>query len=314
MSFDPTNLDWMNSISVDPMPMPTGVGDLFTDFSSAPQGGLAGMWDNLTNQFSNIGNNISKNPLGALAAGLGMYGAYKEGKPVDTSGYVNAVDKLMMKGDMQNQWTPEPVKYNKPVALDPRRYVQNYDLDGNASFDTINAGTVSDLYKQTLGRTPDAGGARFWEERMKTVGLTPEQLEMQLWDSPEARVRRTYQNVLDRGPSHGDLNEWFQKVGVDPNQEEVLRTSLLNSPDNAINSLYREELKRNPDREGLDYWKRRMEAGVPVQGIRDSLRASPEYGALQKASPVPNPPATPTAVSLPPRSIGALNRYNTEYE
>lgn len=306
--FDLGSLDWMDSVQPTSMPMPSGVGDLFTDFSSGPKGGLSGLWDNLTNQFSNIGKNAVANPLGALAAGLGAYGAYKEGKPVDTSGYVNAVDKLMMKGDMQNKWTPEPVKYNKPVALDPRRYVQTYDMDGNATFNNINAGTVSDLYKQTLGRTPDSGGAKFWENNMNTLGMTPEQLEMELWGSPEARVRRTYQGTVGRAPEFHAMNYWNDRLKGNPNDQETLRSSLLAGPENAVNSLYREELGRAPDREGRDYWMNRMNNGLDANGVRSSLRASPEFAALKKPAPV----ATPTAVAPPVRSVGGLGKYYGE--
>lgn len=304
--------DWMSEISTPNLPMPESVVGL--DWMSGVK--EPGFLDNLF-------NNVKKNPLGAVAAGLGAYDAYKQG----TSGGsgVNAVDKLMMKGDLNNKWTPEPVQYKKPVALDPRRYMQTYDLEGNATNNAANAGTVSDLYKQVLGRTPDSGGSRFWENNMNTLGMTPEQLEMELYGSPEAKVRRTYQGVLGRAPEFHAMNYWNQELINDPNRQDELRGSLLAGPENAVNSLYRGELGRDPDREGREYWMHMMnDKGLTAEDVRNELRKSPEFLARTPATPTPAPaqgiaagapaPGGDTTGFYRPGKVGGLSVYNEDFK
>lgn len=309
--------DWMNTMSTPSMPLPESVtgldwmGDMRTP----------NFWDNLKGQFSSIGENAMKNPLGSLATALGAYGAYKDSKAGIPAGTVNAVEQLMMKGDAQNAYTPKPVAYKMPTAKDPRRYMQTYDLEGNATNNGMNAGAVSDLYKQVLGRAPDTGGAKFWENNMNTLGMTPEQLEMELYSSPEAKVRRTFQSVLGRAPDFQSMNYWNQELIGDPNRRDELRGSLLAGPENAVNSLYRGELGRDPDREGREYWMHMMnDKGLTAEDVRNELRKSPEYNAKPAAPATPTPGlaagaqgAQPAAFYRPGK-LGGLSVYNEEFK
>lgn len=307
------DLGWMNSMSTPSLPLPESVT------------GLDWMGDMRTPNFlDNLWENAKSNPLGAVATALGAYGAYKDSKATVPPGTLNAVEQLMMKGDLLNKYTPQPVSYKQPVAKDPRRYMQSYDLNGNATSNSMNAGTVSDTYKSVLGRAPDVGGAAFWENNMNNLGMQGHQLERALWSSPEAQVNRQFQGVLGRRPEFEALNYWNAELSRDPNRQDALRESLLAGPENAVNSLYREELGRDPDREGQDYWMRMMNTkGMGPEDVRLALRASPEYKAKPApttAAPVagiaagaPAPGSDPTGFYRPGK-LGGLSVYNEEFK
>lgn len=330
------SLDWANgvqsstgetwSVPGSTIPINPSVGELYTNFSAGPATGLSGLWDNFTGQLGQIGQNAIKNPLGALAAGLGAYGTYREntgGKIPE--GTIDAVDQLSLKGDLQNAWKPEPVQYKTPVARDSRHYIQSYDLEGNHDNRSRNAAHVSDTYKSVLGREADAGGARFWEDVMNNKGMRPDQLWETMKDSPEFMVNRAYEQALGRRSDFDGGNYWQGVVKEHGLGLHDLKNTFGNSDEAAIKSTYNSALGRPADEDGLEYWYHQLRNGANREDVLANIRNSPE--ALKRAAPQPAPapapvgggltqanpaPGVPTAVAPRPGKIFMGDQY-TQY-
>lgn len=333
--YDLGNMDWANgvqsstgetwSVPGSTLPMPAGIGDVFSNFSAAPASGLSGLWDNLTGQFKQIGQNVVNNPLGALAAGLGAYGSYKEntgGKIPE--GTIDAVDQLMLKSQMENAYTPQPVQgYKNPVARDYRHYIQSYDLDGNASQSSRNDALTNDMYQKVLGRNADTGGLKFWSDNMDQRGMQAHQLERELMLSPEKRIDDIYKEMLGRRPDFGGGNYWQDRMQNGASLDNI-KQSIANSPEMLLGHLYREELGRNPDLYGMEHFSEALNKGVSPEEIRMSLRNSAEGKARQPAPAAPAPvqgglaaanpaPGVPTAVAPRPGKIFPDDGMNDYY-
>lgn len=305
--FDSFNID-TGSIA----PSSSNIGDVFSGFSAGPASGLSGLWDNLTGQFKNIGQNVINNPLGALAAGLGAYGSYREntgGKIPE--GTLDAVQQLMLKGDAQNAYTPQPVKYNQPVARDWRHFKQSFDLDGNATNTSRNQALTNEAYQKILGRDADVGGMKFWSGNMDNHGMDRAEMERELFLSPERSVKDAYKDVLGRQPDFNGKHYWMQRIAAGARPDEV-RAAMGGSVENGINSLYREELGRTGDLLGVEFYRDALNRGMTMDQLRQELRNSPEAKARQPAPAAPatgglaaaNPaPGVPTAVAPRPGKI-----------
>lgn len=191
-------------------------------------GSSGGFWNNLLDQFGKIKDNAVKNPLGALATALGAYGGLKESTGGNGNS-VNAVDQLMMKGQLQNAFTPQPVAYGKPVAHDPRRYMQQYNEDGTVKQD--HAGDISDLYKEVLGRGPDEAGADYWNQTMAKTGMTPDQLKHELFGSNEAQVNNAYHSLLGRGADYGGMQYWMNALNNHTIDPATMQQYIKDSPE-----------------------------------------------------------------------------------
>jgi hypothetical protein len=101
------------------------------------------------------------------------------------------------------------------------------------------ATTVAELYRQYLGRRPDAGGLSFWEEAIKggpTTGIDQEEI-----DAFIASARSAGETV--RNPS--------------------VRTK---TPEQQVSDLYYQYLNRAPDAEGLAFWSQQIQGG-PTLGL-----------------------------------------------
>lgn len=268
------------------------LGGLFENIGSTGSSGSGSFIDNLMKQFGSIGDNAKNNPLGALSSALGAYNSFKE-STAGSGNSLNAVQQLMLKGDLANDYTAQPVKYGRPVAYDPRRYMQSYDKNGNATNDLANQGAVGDMYKRVLGRNADQGGEQFWSNSMDN-GMTGYQVADMLNKSPEKQIQNLYQQELKRLPDFGGMNyfnEGMSKNGMTAND---VRTTMRSSPEYLINNLYEQDLGRTPDVEGMDTWTRAIKNGMTPDQLREQIRGSEEYKKRQGAlSAIPSYVAAP---------------------
>lgn len=132
---------------------------------------------------------------------------------------------------------------------------------------------VSDLYRQQLGREPDAGGLQYWTGQL-AAGTPLESVRQSFASSPEAVVRQAYLTQLGREPDAGGSGYWQNNVasGMTPDQ---LRTAFQSSPEfgqvavnqygGLLGDIFQNELGRTPDEGGLNYWATQLRSGAVSQ-------------------------------------------------
>jgi uncharacterized protein YkwD len=112
-----------------------------------------------------------------------------------------------------------------------------------------NSGSASDLvtrmYRQILGRDPDAAGLKAWVDALKAGQLTAADLVLGFVDSPE-----------------------YTKSGRSSTQ--------------IVTDLYKAMLGREPDEAGLKAWQKYLDVGMTPRVLCAGFVASPEFSALAK--------------------------------
>ena len=160
------------------------------------------------------------------------------------------------------------------------------------SYGTLSdAGFVSLLYANVLGREPDAAGLAFWTDAMR-AGRSQAEVLLSFSESAEYRARtdgafaggvwiadaeavevlRAYVAVLDRLPDAGGLAGWIAAREAGLGQLDLVK-HFVNSAEfqsrfgglsnrDFVEQLYRTALDRPADPEGLAGWTRVLDAGI----------------------------------------------------
>ena len=86
---------------------------------------------------------------------------------------------------------------------------------GAAGANPYNSATsqISDAYKSSLGRVPDAAGMSYWQDKAAT-GTSTESIIGSIKASPEAQLQALYKDVLGRPADADGLNFWLQQIKV----------------------------------------------------------------------------------------------------
>jgi hypothetical protein len=159
-------------------------------------------------------------------------------------------------------------------------------IETYAGSDEWISALVTGFYESTLGRQPDAGGLRYWIDRI-TEGTTPAAVASHFYGSAEyfrasgsseAWVTDLYREILLREPDAGGLAHWSGKAdeGV---ALSTIASTFYASPESRqtrVTGLYRALLARTPDPGGLAHWSERLLDGRDVQ-LAVVLAVSPEY-------------------------------------
>jgi hypothetical protein len=84
---------------------------------------------------------------------------------------------------------------------------------GAAKANPIISGTsaISNAYQQALGRTPDAGGLAYWQDRVAN-GASQNAVVDSIVNSPEAKIKKLYGEVLGRTADAGGLDYWMDRL------------------------------------------------------------------------------------------------------
>lgn len=174
---------------------------------------------------------------------------------------------------------------------------------------SANARWITDLYDETLGRSPAESEVDFWVSRLAGGGAESRvQAARQFVYSPEGsgiEVDRAYVDLLGRTPEAGGHTFWTNFLQSNP--VTVLRSNLISSDEyygtsggtNSawLNVLYEQVLERSVDAGGLAYWNARLQAGEPRWIIVWSIYLSPEAlgnRADAYAQEILDRPLTPT--------------------
>lgn len=175
-----------------------------------------------------------------------------------------------------------------------------------------DAGFVTLLYRNVLGREPDAPGMQTWtsalaggesrsdvvldfSESEENIGLTSPGIEQGLWlrDDAAAQVARLYHTTLNRLPDAEGLVTWTNALH---NGDSLLTISdqFTDSPEfveryGALDSagfttlLYNNVLGRQPDSSGLAAWTASMDSGKQRAEVVVGFSESAEHQSQRAA-------------------------------
>jgi hypothetical protein len=146
---------------------------------------------------------------------------------------------------------------------------------------------VDAVYRDFLGRLPDAGGRAFWVGQLR-ANLPRSSFTNAIARSPEwagAIVTDLYRSALERAPDAAGLDYWRRQIqGGYPVSQ--LAASLYGSnesyalaggaPELFVDGLYSRILHRAPDAGGRAWWANRIRAGTPPWVLAGDLYQSPE--------------------------------------
>jgi hypothetical protein len=115
--------------------------------------------------------------------------------------------------------------------IDQIRQSQEYQQLASEQY----GGLLGDVYKQELGRAPDAGGLASWSAGLRSGAVKPGDLAAQFNASPEGYVYDLYTQMFNRGldPS---AYQWVDALNSGALTREQVRQGLMNSPE--YQSLY----------------------------------------------------------------------------
>lgn len=199
-------------------------------------------------------------------------------------------------------WTQALRDGTSPLAV-ARAFIGSTELSARGLSD---AGFVATLYRNALGREPDAGGLQTFTRVLATgteraqVLLTisqsaeaKEHLRATAGDAAQAEAYRLYDTVLGRTPDAGGLAYFGDTIARGAAPVDVARSMLasaeatsryggLSNRDFAA-SMYRNALDREPDAGGLAWTQGRLDQGASRAQVAVGLADSTEARRLTAA-------------------------------
>jgi hypothetical protein len=151
----------------------------------------------------------------------------------------------------------------------------------------VSAGPfVNGLYRDALGRYPEAQGMTSWLAVLEAGG-TRQQVAAGFWDSPEHRgleVDQFYATYLHRAADDYGRGYWSNALLGGASEAEVARGFLTSAEYQQahtgttayLTGLYADVLGRTPDPAGLDYWWAAAHSGLSPAQIADGFLGSRE--------------------------------------
>ena len=197
-------------------------------------------------------------------------GYYSNGAAVQLTATANSNYQFTgWSGDLSGSANPQTATVTKRLNV-----TANF-AGPNPIFD--NAFFVSQLYRDLLGREPDAAGLNFWVGQLNSGLATRAQVAYSYFVSPEFQsnglfIISAYLAVLGRNP---DYNGWLYNLsnlwaGVTKQQEisafiqstefQLTYGTLDNT--HFIQTVYQNVLSRAPDAVGLNYWVGQLNSGA----------------------------------------------------
>jgi len=160
---------------------------------------------------------------------------------------------------------------------------------------------IEQLYRDVLGRAPDAGGLDYWS-RMFGPTIEPEEVAtFKAAAAPElqtqSQIKDLYQKVLGRAPEAEGMDYWLNQFGPGALSQTELDTfnkaaqaelnpTGTNPPQpqyGGIEDLYQKLLFRAPDAEGRQYWQQRFGSEISPEEVEEFKRGiQPELQAREK--------------------------------
>lgn len=147
---------------------------------------------------------------------------------------------------------------------------------------------VTDLYNDTLGREPDAGGLTYWTEQLRSGRMTVARVAAHFYGSaeydggidggmPQSWVTDLYDALLDRAPDQDGLDFWTDQIAIRGRAWVAFQMfQSLESRRARVTRLYHELLGRAPEPSGRDFWAGRITTAGDIR-LAIELAISAEY-------------------------------------
>jgi hypothetical protein len=100
------------------------------------------------------------------------------------------------------------------IGLSIEQAIQGlHGVMGAAGANPYNSATaqISDAYKSSLGRAPDAAGLSYWQDRSAS-GISTEAIIGSIKGSPEAQIQALYKDVFGRPADAAGLSYWIDRL------------------------------------------------------------------------------------------------------
>jgi len=179
------------------------------------------------------------------------------------------------------------------VFAEGPEFIATYGVLNDAQF-------VRLVYRNVLGRAPDAAGLAHWTNQLQTGQQNRGRAMLGFSDSPEFRiavghldpgeVERLYRAFFLRPPDASGRAYWLQQrasgtplasiaANFAASQEFTDRYGSLDNP-GFVSLVYQNVLGRQPDAAGLDFWVGQLRTGRANRGeVMIGFSESPEFGA-----------------------------------
>jgi len=220
---------------------------------------------------------------------------------------------------------------NFSVAAQPER----------AATPTTNA-AVQQMYRQVLGREPDAAGLKYFSDRF---GADVDASELDIFKGMSTQeiaanaartagtgattaagmsITQAYQQVLGRTPNASEIAYWTSQFGASVDPTELSTFSVAAQPEraatpttnSAIRQMYLSVLGREPDASGLKYFSDRFGTdvdatelgifkGMSTQEIAANAAKNAGTGTTAGGLTRPTTPTQVTGTQLAPATTGA---------
>jgi serralysin len=247
-------------------------------------------YDNSIEYYKFTDGTLTANNTGTAAQVYRLYGAAL-GRTPDKSGLKNWVSTIEA-GAMT-------LKQAVSGFTNSTEFLNRYGSPDNTTFVTL-------LYKNVLGRTPDAAGLTNWtnalaagmsradavlgfSESVEDMEKSKATIEKGLWlsDDNAAKVARLYHTTLNRLPEAGGLENWTAALrsgssllqitdGFTGSAEFQQKYGSLNDAA-FVTLLYNNVLGRNPDGAGLANWTGALRAGSTRASVVVGFSESDEH-------------------------------------
>jgi serralysin len=247
-------------------------------------------FDNSIEYYKFTDGTLTANNTGTAAQVYRLYGAAL-GRTPDNSGLKNWVSTIEA-GAMT-------LKQAVSGFTSSTEFLNRYGSPDDKTFVTL-------LYKNVLGRTPDAGGLTNWtnalaagmsradavlgfSESVEDMEKSKASIEKGLWlsDDNAAKVARLYHATLNRLPEAGGLENWTAALrsgssllqitdGFTGSAEFQQKYGSLNDT-SFVTLLYNNVLGRGPDNAGLVNWTNALRAGSTRASVVVGFSESNEH-------------------------------------
>ncbi|MFC0406927.1 DUF4214 domain-containing protein [Roseomonas elaeocarpi] len=204
--------------------------------------------------------------------------------------YQAALDRQPEQGGL-NYWIDQ-IQHGTPLSALADFFATSGEFTARFGTGLSNAGFVTKIYENVLGRAPDAGGLSFWtgqldggsdrgqvlasiSESDENRSATASVVSAGIWDLSEtaAQVARLYDTALGRLPDAGGLSYWRGAIDSGTAQLTDLATAFVNSQEFQatygslsnrafVEQVYQNTLDRAGDAGGVDYWTHLLDSGA----------------------------------------------------
>ena len=155
----------------------------------------------------------------------------------------------------------------------------------------MNDDFITQLYRNFLGREPDAAGLAYWNSQLQSGTLDAISLTKTLLQSVEHQtifkpIALMYYAALDRMPDEAGLVYWANEMRNGASigmiaasiaaSDEFAALHGKSSNEQFLIDLYDSALERAPDTAGLNFWKSVLEIGFDRAIVMQSIATSPE--------------------------------------